>query len=254
MAWNTSDFVDRLGNLFGYANDVGVAVDTLYNTSLTSVMTMFGSTDDRPAVSNLSVLGIAETGLPNNIGVYLYQQIAGSVEDFIIEYVRRETSVFDGTIETALREVNKQLVAASDTFMWVGTSTISTSLSTSTNQGNGSLIARQNRPASTLAKQELFSETINVRCTQGGNVGNFGQGTFELVGVSALPNVNTKWSTGGSGTRINITATTASVTSTIGTSGVSLLANGDFESWNGNTPLAWDIVTGAAGTQIFQVS
>jgi hypothetical protein len=252
MAWSTTDFTTRLGKLFGYANDVKTKVEDLYVADITSVFVDFDGTDDRPAVANLAGLGIDETGLPNSIGGPVYVQISQSIQSFIIEYVRRETSVYDGTIDTALREVKKQIDASSDTFMWVGTSSISTSLTTASNQGNGALIARAYRPGSTTVfRQEMFTETINLRCTQGGNVSNFGQGVFELIGLSSLSDTNTEWP-GGSGTKISVSATTASVTSTIGTPGVSLLANGDFESWNGNTPLAWDIVTGTAGTQIFQ--
>jgi hypothetical protein len=251
MAWNTTTFTTLLGRLFGYANSIKTQAADLYGANLSSVLTEFDGTDDRSSIANLAPLSIPATGLPATIGVGLYGQVAQSIQGFVIDYVRRETGVYDGTIDTALRQVKASLDAASDTFMWVGTSSI-TYTAGSGNQGNGTVLVRAYRPASTTVfRQEMFSETINMRCVTAGTVGNFGQGTFQLTGVAALPSNNTEWPSG-SGTNTQVNATTASITASVGTPGVSILANGDFESWSSNTPQGWSIVTGTAGTQITQ--
>lgn len=251
MPWSSSDFSTRLGKLFGYQNSVKTQVSALYNANLTSIFTTFASTSDRASVGNLADLSIPASGLASTIGGGIYGAVNTSIQSFVVDYVRRETGVYDGTVPTALREVFSQLTAASDTYRSVGTSSISFS-ATAGNQGNGTVLVRGYRPASsTVFLQEMFTESIALRCIEGGNVGNFGQGTFQLTGVAELPSNNTEWPNG-SGTNRTITATSAAVTASVGTPGVSLLANGDFESWTSNTPRGWTIVTGTAGTQVLR--
>lgn len=251
MAWSTTDFTTRLGKLFGYANSVQTATYDLYGANLTSIFTTFASTSDRASVGNLADQAIPATGLPATMGVGVYGLIRDSINAFVVDYVRRETSIYDGTVVTALREVFSQVTAASATFRSVGTSSISFA-ATSGNQGNGTVLVRGYRPASsTVFLQEMFTESILLRCVEGGNVGNFGEGTFQLTGLATLDNTNTEWPSGSS-TNLQVQATSASVTAAVGTPGVSLLANGDFESWTSNTPQGWTIVTGTAGTQVLR--
>jgi hypothetical protein len=251
MAWSATDFSTRIGKLFGYQNSVKTQTSPLYGANLTSIFTTFASTSDRASVGNLADLSIPATGLSASIGTGIYGQVAQSINSFVVDYIRRETGVYDGSVQTALREVYARLVAGSDTYRSVGTSSISFS-ATAGNQGNGTVLVRGYRPASsTVFLQEMFTESIGLRCTVGGNVGNFGQGTFQLTGVAALASNNTEWA-GGSGTNLSVNATTASVTASVGTPGVSILANGDFESWTSNTPQGWSIVTGTAGTQVLR--
>ena len=251
MAWNTSDFTTRLGTLFGYANSVQTQVSILYGTNLTNLLDVFDATPDRSSVGNLADLSIPARGLPSSIGSNIYGYVNTSIQSFVMDYVRRETGVYDGTIPTALRQVKTSLDAASDTFMWVGTSSIGYTAG-SGNQGNGTVLVRGYRPASsTVFLQEMFTESIGLRCIEGGTVGNFGQGSFQLTGVASLPSNNTEWPSG-SGTSLQVQATSAAVTASVGTPGVSILANGDFESWTSNTPRGWTIVTGTAGTQVLR--
>lgn len=251
MAWNTTDFATRLGKLFGYANSVQTEVTDLYNANLSSVFTTFASTADLPAVSTLSPLSLDATGLPLSIGLNLYQQVYSSIQRFIIDYVQREVGVYDGTINTAMRAVRDSLIAATDSFDRILTTT-GAYTATSGNQGNGTVLVNINRPGtSTFDRQEMFTESIAVRAVTAGNVGNFGEATFQFTGVSAYSNTNTEWPNG-SGCNIQLRATSASVTASVGSPGVSLLSNGDFEAWSTNTPRNWSIVTGTAGTQILR--
>jgi len=251
MAWSATDFSTRIGKLFGYQNSVKTQVSALYNANLTSIFTTFASTSDRASVGNLADLSIPASGLASTIGGGIYGAVNTSIQSFVVDYVRRETGVYDGTVPTALREVFSQLTAASDTYRSVGTSSISFS-ATAGNQGNGTVLVRGYRPASsTVFLQEMFTESIGLRCIEGGTVGNFGQGSFQLTGVASLPSNNTEWPSG-SDTSLQVQATSAAVTASVGTPGVSLLANGDFESWTSNTPRGWTIATGTAGTQVLR--
>jgi len=250
MAWNTTDFATRLGKLFGYANSVQTEVTDLYNANHASIFTTFASTADLPAVSNLSPLSLDATGLPLSIGLNLYQQVYSSIQRFIIDYVQREVGIYDGTINTAMRAVRDSLITATDSFDRILTTT-GAYTATSGNQGNGTVLVNIDRPGVTDDRQEMFTESIAVRAVTAGNVGNFGEATLRFTGVAAYQNTNTEWP-GGSGCDIELRATSASVTASTGTPGVSLLSNGDFEAWSTNTPRNWAIVTGTAGTQILR--
>jgi hypothetical protein len=251
MAWSTTDFTTRLGKLFGYADSVKTEVADLYGTNLSSVFTTFATTSDLPAASNLSPLSLDANGLPSTIGVALYGQVLQSIQKFVVDYVQREVGVYDGTVVTALRAVRDSLIAATDTFDRVLTSTIAFT-ATSGNQGNGTVLVNANRPdGSADLRQEMFTEDIKVRALTAGTVANFGEATFQFTGLAAYSNTNTEWPNG-SGCNISLRATSASVTASVGTPGVSLLANGDFEAWSTNTPRNFSIVTGTAGTQILR--
>jgi len=262
MALNVANFSTRLGKLFGYANSIATQVSPLYAANLSSVLTTFDGTNYRNSVGNLADLLNNQMGLPSNIGLVAYQNIASSINDFVIDAIRQEESVYDGTIGTALRKLQAVMTANSKSFAAVGTSSL-TYTATSGNQGNGTILVRGYRPASSsIFLQEMFTETLNGNCTVGGNVSNFGAATFSILGLGALGSNNTQYPTGsgttpvaGSGIRTNITCTSASITASSGMAGVSLISNGDFESWSAaQEPTNWEIVTGVAGTQIGQGS
>lgn len=251
MAWSTTDFTTRLGKLFGYANSVQTQMSPLYNANHASIFTTFASTSDLPAVSNISPMSLDATGFPMMLGNPVYGQVVTSVTKFIMDYVQREVGVYDGTMATSLRAVRDSLITATDTFDRVLTSTIAFT-ATSGNQGNGTVLVNATRPDGTAdLRQEMFTEDIKVRALDAGTVANFGEATFQFTGLSAYPNMNTEWPNG-SGCNISLRATSASVTASVGTPGVSLLANGDFEAWSTNTPRNFSIVTGTAGTQILR--
>jgi len=258
MALNVANFSTRLGALFGYANTIATQASPLYVANLSSVLTTFDGTNYRNSVGNLADFSNNQMGLPATIGVIAYQNILESINSFVIDAIRQEESVFDGTMVTALKRLQSVMTTNSKSFAAVGTSSL-TYTAGSGNQGSGTILARAYRPASSsIFLQEMFTETLNGSCIVGGNVSNFGAATFSISGLGAVPQSNTVYPTGvgtspsaGSGVRTNITCTSASLTSSLGTPGFSLLSNGDFESWSAtNTPTNWEIVTGTAGTQI----
>ena len=260
MALNINNFSTRLGKLFGYANSVKTQIAALYGSNLTSIFTSFDGTAYRGDISNLTPLSTPQTGLPSQIAISLYSQIQTSVNMFVIDAIRQEESVYDGTATTALKKLRDVMTATSKSFQAV-TSSSATYTAGSGNQGNGTIIITDQRPPTSagFTLQELFTETINGTCIVGGNVSNFGAATFRLSGLAALPPYNVEYPTGnslvtiygGSGVETNINCTSASITSSLGQAGLSLLSNGDFESWSAtNTPTNWSIITGTAGTQI----
>ena len=259
MALNVANFTSRLGKLFGYANAVNTQVSPIYVANISSVMTTFDGTAYRSSVANIAAQAINQTGLPSTIGQVAYTEIQNSISAFIIDAIRQEESVYDGTLATALKRLRDVMVTGSRAFQEVGTSSIAYT-ATSGNQGNGTGISRAYRPASSsVFLQEMFTESIYGTCTSGGTNQNFGVATFVLTGLAALDRKNTQYPNGvgttpvaGSGLRMAINSTSASITAPNGRTGISLLSNGDFESWSTNTPTNWTITVGTAGTQVLR--
>lgn len=259
MALNVASFTSRLGKLFGFANAINTQVSPIYVANVSSVMTIFDGTTYRSSVANIAAQAINQTGLPSTIGQVAYTEIQNSISAFIIDAIRQEESVYDGTLATALKRLRDVMTTNSKTFSAVGTSSIAYT-ATSGNQGNGTGITRAFRPASSsIFLQEMFTESIYGTCTSGGTSQNFGVATFVLTGLAALDRKNTQYPNGvgsapdaGSGLRMAINSTSANITAPNGRAGVSLLSNGDFENWSTNTPTNWTITVGTAGTQVLR--
>jgi hypothetical protein len=247
------DFGARLGSLFGYANDVQTKTLNLYSTDIDTVLALYEGTAFRQDTANLGPLQNLSTGLSTTIGVSIYAAIQQSITATIINDMRDLYGAYDGTLTTALRKLRDQMISESYKFEAVGTSSV-TYTATSGNQGTGTVLVRAYRPASSsLYLQEMYNETIRLNCTVGGDIGNFGEATFAFSGFASYAPNNIAWP-GGSGLSTTVQATSAAITASVGAPGVSILANGDFESWSSNTPRAWTIVTGTAGTQVTQGS
>jgi hypothetical protein len=247
------DFGARLGSLFGYANDVQTKTADLYTGDIDTVLSFYEGTAFRGDTANLGPLQNLSTGLSSTLGVPVYAAIQQSITATIINDMRDMYSAYDGTMATALRKLRDQMISESYKFEAVGTSSV-TYTATSGNQGTGTVLVRAYRPASSsLYLQEMYNETIRMNCTVGGDIGNFGEATFAFTGFSSYAANNIAWP-GGSGLNTTVQATSAAITASVGAPGVSILANGDFESWSSNTPRAWTIVTGTAGTQVTQGS
>jgi hypothetical protein len=253
MPSNLTAFSQRLGSLFGYANNVATVMEPIYGGNIDTVLGFYAGTAFLEDVSPLPGLQNYSTGLSTTLGVSAYDAIRACVQSTIINDMRSIASTYDGTLLTGLRGLRDRMIFESYKFQAVGTSSISFT-ATSGNQGTGTILVNAYRPASTsLYLQEMFNETIRTNCTIAGNVSNFGEATFQFAGNAAYDATNLAWP-GGSGVNATIQATSASITASVGAPGVSILANGDFESWSSNAPRAWTIVTGTAGTQVTQGS
>lgn len=249
------DFGARLGSLFGYANNVYTTTQPLWDIgqNIDTVLSLYEGTQFRQDTANLAPLTNYSSGLSSTLGVSIYAAIQESITATIINDMRDLYGAYDGTLITALRKLRDQMISESYKFQAVGSSSV-TYAATSGNQGTGTVLVRAYRPASSsLYLQEMFSETIRMNCTVGGDVSNFGEASFAFSGFSNYAANNIAWP-GGSGLNTTVQATSASITASVGAPGVSILANGDFESWSGSTPRAWTIVTGTAGTQVTQGS
>lgn len=257
MALDIDNFFIRLGKLMGYARSVRVKADPLI-ASVQTVLDAFDSTSYRNDVSAISNLANTTSGIPSFLGVNMYGIIQNSITQHIVNTIKTESGVYDGTLQTALKSLQQSMIDSGDTLQEVASSSITANLGT--NQGNGALLTNilRSPSANSQALQELYTETINGLCTSGGNSQNFGVASFSLIGLQKLSESNTQCPEGeatvlgGSGLKTVIQTSSASIVSTTGQSGNNILSNADFEVWTSNVPRNWTIVTGTAGTQVLQ--
>lgn len=245
MAIDIEDYLTRMGTLFGYANSVAAITDPLTGSQMTTIVGLLDGTNYRTSASSLIDLISTRTGLSNSVGLSAYTAIHAAASSLTIETARLEGGRHDGTLTTALRQVVTDMGAS--TLQAVGTNSVTGSI-TAGNQGNGALITNGYRPGSTTTlRQSLMTETIKAECSVPGTVANYGAATFRFSGTLGLNRTDTFWP-GGSGASIDIAATSPNITATGNAPGVSILANGDFETWSGDTPVGWTAVVGTAGT------
>lgn len=257
MAINIDNLFIRLGKLMGYARSVRVKADPLI-ASVQTVMNAFDTTAYRNDVSAISNLANLTSGIPSFLGVNMYGTIQNSITQHIVNTVKTEGGVYDGTIQTALKALRDAMIDNGDSLKAVATSTIS--VTSATNQGSGEFITNILRSPSGdgIALQELYTENISALCTSSGNSQNFGVASFAFTGLQRVIESNTQCPQGeptvfgGSGLKNLIQSSSASIVSSTGQSGNNILTNGDFETWTSNVPRNWTIVAGTAGTQVLQ--
>lgn len=249
---NLTNLATRLGKLFGYANSIKTQVATLYGANLSSLLTQFDGTDYRQSVAGFAGMDNPQTGMSTFLGQTLYTMVQNSANNLILNTIRAEGQLYDGTLLTAYKGLRDSMIAQSASFRKVGTSSITTTI-TAGNLGTGTVLSRANRPASSDLLQEIYDETLTGTCTAAGNVLNFGAASFRMSSEASRAFTNTEWP-GGSGSSANLTATPAAINSPTGDAGKSIIANGAFENWSTNTPAQWTITVGTAGTQVLRSS
>lgn len=248
---NIANLSTRLGKIFGYGASISTQMGPMYGANLTSLLTQFDGTDYRDAVAGFINGANPVRGFPASIGATLYSGVASAANNLILNTIRVEGSTYDGTLITAYRGLRDAMTLQSKSFKKA--TSASATLTMSTNLGTGTALVRAQRPASSDYLQEMFDELITARCTAAGNVNNFGAATFLLSGPVSYQYSNTLWPNG-SGVGMTMTATPAAINSPTGAVGRSIIANGAFENWAGDTPGTWTIVTGTAGTHVVKSS
>jgi hypothetical protein len=236
---NLTNLATRLGKLFGYANSIKTQTATLYGANLTSLLTQFDGTDYRQSVTQWTGMANPQSGMSSFIGQTLYNMVQNSATSLIVDTIRNEGQLYDGTPLTAYKGLRDSMIAQTASFRKVGTSSLTTTI-TAGNLGTGTVLSRSYRPASTDFLQEIYDETLTGTCTAPGNVLNFGAASFRIASEANRAFTNTEWP-GGSGSSAIVTATPAAI-------------NGAFENWATNTPAQWTITVGTAGTQVLRSS
>ena len=141
MALDIDAFFIRLGKLMGYARSVRIKADPLI-ASVQTVMNAFDTTSYRNDVSVLSTLASSNGGIASFLGVNMYQIIQNSISQHLVNTIKIESGVYDGTVQTALKSLQQSMIDNGDSLRQVGTSTIADTYGS--NQGNGVTLTKTN--------------------------------------------------------------------------------------------------------------
>lgn len=172
------------------------------------------------------------------------QQLVSIAQATLIEMVNDDHPLASKTLQLALTELIRQMVAAPAT---VDANTTSVTVTPGTNYGTHTLISSIKQ--STGANREYPNvETVTVTCISDVSTGSAseGQEQWTATGTIAKPSqLDWDWPSGSQST-VTFQAVSAD-------GPLNLLVNGDLEDFTvANTPDYWPITTGSAGTTILK--
>lgn len=151
--------------------------------------------------------------------------IQAIAEAVLIQMINADNPRPDLSVDEALAELIKQVEAAA---YYVGTNTISTSVSQSNLDGNGVVIA-STLDARGQTMENLVAEDLEIRS----------DGTsLTVLGEPAVERFSQLWPRG-SGSRANLPLIQADGSG-------NLITNGSFDAWTASVPDGWTIPTGSA--------
>lgn len=171
------------------------------------------------------------------------QQIAALAQSVVIEMVNDDHPLQSKTLQPAIVELIRQMVAAPAT---VDACTTSVAVTAGTNYGTATLISTIKGPNG-LNREYCQAETITVTCASDVGTGTASEGAeqWRATGVPANASpLDWDWPKG-SGCDVTFSAVSAT------NGGLNLLANGDMELFTvANTADFWQVTTGSIGTTI----
>lgn len=167
--------------------------------------------------------------------------IQTALQTTVIEVVHADTELPSKTLQLALEELVRQMVAEAES---VDAPTVSASASAITGNGDGVLVVSAKREDG-LACEYAFAELVKVTCTSASTPAT---ASFTAKGeVAEATKLAAAWPKG-SGCNQSLTAVSAAAAS-------SLLTNGDFEDFTyANQPDGWVISVGTIGTTLKQTT
>ncbi len=229
------------GGLFTRLGKLGKVLYTV-NGQQASLVTVFDEISAQYASTlkdRYGQLATQQTGLiRSQTGIIgAIQQLAANT---IIDMVEADQPAAARTIDDALREVRRQMIAASAT---VKACTVSATVAAlGTPSGSGVFVTSTKR-GDGLVQENMFAETGRLVCVSDSYSGGAtaGRESFRYVGESSLGSqqFNYDWPQG-SDAQVSLNAVSADQDAS--TSG-NLLTNGDFEGWTGATPALDNWVT-----------
>lgn len=255
----------RLGYWFGLAKKRYTALTSAYPTAATStagIRTVYSAVGANAgnfplAHRTLGVAGNEDTMADASLAEMRAIQQAAS--RLLIETMDADTPLPAKTEEEAVRELAKQMVAASASVN-ATTYTVGAASYGSVNVGAFTLVVDTEAPqiikdsvtfgTKLVDWPAIRPETLNFVCElDSRNHGvRPGSEVFRCTGDRSWPNLDRRWR-GGSGTKMAITATSAAIDASM-IPGQNALANSNFEVVASNVPVRWALSVGSAPTNL----
>ena len=242
----------RLGRLFKHAEHVRDFQETLDAQFTDTAGEFFGLQTEQIAALARNLEG-RKTGATSTCN-----DLLASATRTLTQITDDEYAIQAVTVEAALRELVRQMIADSKTID-ANASAIGSLGTGGSNVGNGTFLASVvapvldpagNRPGN-ITLQNAKAETITADCTGDSTSRSIDLQAerFHIYGQRRLEQFHEDWP-GGSGKSIQITAVSSNQTGGRGPT-KNVATNGNFENFTSNAPGNWVVESGTVGTHIF---
>tara|TARA_R100001086_G_scaffold169725_6_gene92525 strand:+ start:1246 stop:2628 length:1383 start_codon:yes stop_codon:yes gene_type:complete len=251
MALTYNTIFGRLGRLWKHAEAVRDYQGTL-DTQYASTVSEY-SGGDLDQIANIG--RTLETR--KNEATHLSEDLLVAASKTLVDMTDANFTLVDKSLEGAIRELIKQMIADSASVDGNSVTTGSVTAGGS-NVGNGTLlysavspiVDRYGNRAGNIHLQNVRTETITARCIGDQTSAGIDENAevFAVNGQRAVPRFDQDWPTG-SGARYSLPVVSPNQDG--GRSAAkNVTTNGDYEDFTSNAPDRWSIVTGVAGTHI----
>ncbi len=251
----------RLGKIFGvwdrtssFQSDIVDNASKSFQEAINEYVNTLGATSNTDLEMATSLLSGMD-GLRNGIGQPIWDRLRDTARRTLIEMMHADTPLPAKTVREALKELRDQMDAGSKTLDGTTITIGSTSKSTSDTGDVIINVTPDKREHSKITQYPTVrSETIVFRCIQDSSSRGVVPGgeRFRMEGEQPFEASDHRWP-GGSGVRNNLNSVSDNLNDGRGPM-TNILRNSNFEHWSSNTPKAWSIPTGSAGTHVYQES
>lgn len=252
-------FGNAVGNLFNQLGAIGGLIKSMRAYQQTQLNGMTNTTNgvtaqftNQPDIQ--AIMGDNYISQLNSYGTTLgtlcQQMAVETVNRAVFDDNPRinQTLTQDNTL-ASLQEIIRQMKVAGATVLQT---TITTSPSAFTGEGNGTINSSVYRPSDGLMLENSYTESILFTCSSDSYSGGAtaGNESFTLTGTGQDNSFfDFDWPLG-SNAQTSLNAIDGSSDATNGNT----LTNSDYQDWTNNVPDNWDLNAGAGGTNVFRES
>ncbi len=251
MALTYSTVFGRLGRLMAHAATVRTFQATL-DTQYASTVAEWSGGDVEQIAALSRNLRLRKIGAAATVS-----DLQASSIDTLIDLVDANFTITTRSLEGAMRELIRSMIADSKTIDGNTVSVASTAVGGS-NTGSGTLVVSAiapvvdkygNRPGN-LYLQNARTETLSARCLSDQTASGTDEQSerFTVEGQRAVDRLSDEWPTG-SGKRVSVSAVSSRRDGGRGVS-KNIATNSDYLNWTSNVPNHWVVDTGTPGTHI----
>jgi len=252
---------NRLGAVFGIISRVETFQSDLVDASGTSFQEAINEYINTVGATSNTDLGFASAlidnldEMRNACGTPALTRCFSAAIKTLIEMVDADNELPHKGVQEALIELRDQMISSSDS-LDASTIAIGSVTAKGGNTGTGTVIVSaepNNTTDSTLSHiPTARTEILTFKCIQDAKDKSIPLGAerFSCFGERSFPALDHRWP-GGSG-RIGTYPCCSPTLSDGRRQGRNILRNSDFENFTSNTPFAWEIATGSAGTHVYE--
>lgn len=250
-------FASATGNLFPRLGKIGALPKNARNAQNTQTTAMINTTTGVVAQFNAesdiqAIMGSSYIGILNSMGGNIGGTVQTLFQSTINRMIFRDNPQLGQTLTSSnllvsLVQVIYQMRVAGASVLAM---TVTTTPTVFIGEGNGIIVSTPKRAFDGLVMENSFAENLTVQCTVDSYNGGATEGneTLSVTGTGSQNDVFAfNWPLGS-----NASITLQAIDGNSDNSNGNILTNSGFEEWTSDVPDNWSLVTGTAGTNIFE--